>query len=427
MRALWFLVGLALPAVATAETRRTASEVTVRKRPGEKAAAVAVVPAGTDLDVVREEGRWVVVRVKGAEGYVTRTSFVAAPSAAPAPSAWSASRRTDAGPVLALYVDVTAASGALRADRSTKAAVLATLPKGARIAVVDGTSDPGWIQARDDQGRAGWIARAEVESGASAAVTETQPDELSTFARGPARPLELRVFAGVGFRSLGMDLTSNSAGGLTNYLVDADSIAGSIEVDALLRSAGAWIVGFDGTAETSIASPGIDYPGPTSTAGKVPFRTVRGEVGVRGGRRFRDSIELALRVAGHYDAFLPDDVDNAGMLPRERLLGATVGARLELRPPTSRFGAVVRSDVLVIGSRAQTPGLEDGTASTARAVWGGVTVRIAATRRWTVFGAYDFSRMSTTWSGMSTRQPGVTSTHRVDTAQVVQLGIGAAI
>jgi hypothetical protein len=115
------------------------------------------------------------------------------------------------------------------------------------------------------------------------------------------------------------------------------------------------------------------------------------------------------------------------MLPRERLLGATAGARVELRPPTSRFGAVLRTDVLVVGSRAQTPGLEDGTSSTAHAVWGGVTVRLAVTRRWTVFGAYDFARMSTTWSGMSSRQPGVTSTHRIDTAQVAQLGVGAAL
>lgn len=427
MRALWFLVGLALPAIATAETRRTAVEVTVRKRAGEKAAAVAVVPAGTDLEVVREEGRWVVVRVKGADGYVTRTSFVAALAAAPASSAWSAARRSDAGIELSLYVGVTAASGSLHAERSATSPVVATLARGARIAVVDAGSDPAWIQGRDDQGHAGWIARREVTDGAPATLDVREPEVAAKFVGAPARSLELRVFAGVGFRSLGMDLTSNSAGGLTNYLVDADSVAGTLEMDALLRPAGAWLVAFDGTAQTSVASPGIDYPGPTSAAGKVAFRTVSGELGARAGRRFRDAIELAIRVAGHYDAFLPRDVDNAGMLPRERLLGATAGARLELRPSRSRFGAVVRADVLVFGARAQTTGLEDGTSSTAHAAWGGVTIRIAATRRWAVFGAYDFARMSTSWSGMSTRQPGVTSTHRVDTAQVVQLGVGAAL
>lgn len=422
MRALWFLVGIALPALAVAETRRTAVEVTVRKRAGEKAAAVAVVPAGTELDVVREDGRWVVVRIKGVEGFVTRTSFVPASGPAPAPSAWSA------GVDLALHVDVTAASGALHGDRSATSAVVATLARGARIAVIDGSSDPEWIQGRDEQGHTGWIARRDIASGAAAVASEPRDLEpAAAFQTAPVRSLELRVFAGVGFRSLGMDLTSNSAGGLANYLVDADAVVGTLDVDAVLRPAGAWLVGFDATTQTSAASPGIDYPGPTSAAGKVGFRTVSGELGVRAGRRLRDAIELAVRIAGHYDAFLPRDVDNAGMLPRERLLGATAGLRLELRPSRSRFGAVVRADVLVVGSRAQTTGLEDGTSSTARAAWGGVTVRVAATRRWSVFGAYDFARMSTTWSGMSTRQPGVTSTHRVDTAQVVQLGIGASL
>ena len=308
--------------------------------------------------------------------------------------------------------------------------MLATLPRGARIEVVDATSEPGWIHGRDEEGHDGWIARSEVTDGAAPAAATTDPRgdvAAPTFHAAASRSLELHIGAGIGFRSLGMDLTSNSAGGLTNYLVDADSVAATLDIDALLRPSGAWIVGFDGVAQTSVSSPGIDYPGPTSAAGKVAFRTIAGELGVRAGRRVRGAIELAVRVGGHYDAFLTREVDNAGMLPRERLLGATVGARVELRPPTSRFGAMLRADVLAFGSRAQTPGLEDGTSSTAHAVWGGVVVRLAVTRRWMVFGAYDFARMSTTWSGMSSRQPGVTSTERIDTAQIAQLGVGAVL
>lgn len=430
MRSLWLIVAVLVPALAAAETRRTTVEVTVRKRAGEKAAALVVVPAGTELEVVREDGRWVVVRIKGVEGYVTRTTLALPPGEAAAPPAWSAGRRTEGGLVLALYVDVTAPSAVLRADRSSTSAVLATLPRGARIEVVDATSEPAWIHGRDAEGRDGWIARSEVTNGAApaAATPDAQRDGAApAFRAAASRSLELRVGAGIGFRSLGMDLTSNSAGGLSNYLVDADAVAATLDVDALLRPSGAWLVGFDGVAQASSSSPGIDYPGPTSAAGKVAFRTVTGELGVRAGRRVRGAFELAVRIAGHYDAFLTRDVDNAGMLPRERLLGATVGARVELRPPASRFGAMLRADVLAIGSRAQTPGLEDGTSSTARAVWGGVTVRLAVTRRWRVFGAYDFARMSTTWSGMSSRQPGVTSTERIDTAQIAQLGVGAEL
>ncbi len=430
MRTTWLLVGFLVPALAAAETRRTTVEVKVRKRAGEKAEALAVVPAGTDLEVVREDGRWVVVRFKGTEGYVTRSTLSEPPpSSAPPAPAWSGGRRTETGLELALYVEITAPTAVLRAERATTSNVLATLARGARIAVLDATSEPAWIHGRDDQGHDGWIARGDVTDGSAPAAETTDPRGAVTapvFHSAPPRALELGAAAGVGFRSLGMDLTSNSAGGLTNYLVDADSVAATLGVDALLRT-GAWFVGFDGAAQTSVSSPGIDYPGPTSAAGKVAFRTVTGDVGVRAGRRVRDAIELALRLGGHYDAFLPRDVDNAGMLPRERLLAATIGARVELRPRTSRFGAVIRTDVLAVGSRAQTPGLEDGTSSSASAIWGGVTVRLAVTRRWMVFGAYDFARMSTAWSGMSSRQPGVTSTHRIDTAQLVQLGVGAEL
>lgn len=431
MRISWLLIGMAIPTLAAAETRKTTTQVTVRKRAGEKAAAVVVLPAGTAVDVVREEGRWVLVRVKGGEGYVTRTNLDLPPTTEPGPApAWSAPRRTNGALALDLYVQVTAAAGTLRTTHATTSPALATLPRGARLAVVDGTSDPAWLRGRDDQGRDGWIARAEISDGTVHAAADADPraaEPTSTFRRRATRSLELRGSAGLGYRSLGMDLTSNSDGGLTNYLVDANAVAAAVELDATLRPAGPWLVGFDGSFQTSVSSPGIDYPGPTSAAGKVPFETVAGEIGVRAGRRVRTAFDLSLRLAGHYDAFLPRDVENAGMLPRERLAGATIGARVELRPPTSRFAATLRTDVLVFGKRAQTPGLEDGTSSTARAVWGGLTVHVAITARWAVFGAYDFARMSTSWSGMSTRQPGVTSTHRIDTSQLVQLGIGAEL
>jgi hypothetical protein len=54
-------------------------------------------------------------------------------------------------------------------------------------------------------------------------------------------------------------------------------------------------------------------------------------------------------------------------------------------------------------------------------------MRYALWHRIAVFGGYDFSRASTEWSGMSVRQPGVTRTRRVDTAQLVQLGISTAL
>jgi hypothetical protein len=114
------------------------------------------------------------------------------------------------------------------------------------------------------------------------------------------------------------------------------------------------------------------------------------------------------------------------MLPRERLLGATIGARIEIVPPRSRIAVTARFDVLAIGSRAQTPGLEDGQSSTAHALWGGLSVRY--TLGWlSPFVALDFGRATTTWTGMSVREPGVTNAQRVDSTQLVQLGISAEL
>jgi hypothetical protein len=143
--------------------------------------------------------------------------------------------------------------------------------------------------------------------------------------------------------------------------------------------------------------------------------------------RGEEHSDLALRGGVHYDAFLAANVDNAGMLPRERLLGATLGARVDIAPDRSRVAIPARFDALVVGGRAQTSGLEDGSASTARALWGGATMRYALSQRFAVFGGYDFGRASTEWTGMSVRQPGATRTRRVDTAQLVQLGISTSL
>ena len=355
----WVLVVLAsMAAVAAADPRHTTEAVTLRKKPGEKEAVVAKVPANTSVTVLGEEGRWLRVRAGGNEGYVMRTSVSDDSPAPDASPKWGA----NPPPVL-----------------------------GKQAEAVAGTAD----------------------------VT------AATYTRPAPRHLELRGELGLGYRSLGMDLTSNAEGGLTNYLVDADAAAVGFDGTGTLRLAGSVFAGFDARAQISMSSPGIDYPGPTAAAGKIPFDTFALDVGARAGVRVRD-VDLALRAGGHYDAFLPKSVDNAGMLPRERLLGLAVGARADFAPVHSRFGASARFDILALGSRAQTPGLEDGTSSTAHALWGGLTVRYALGRL-APFAGYDFGRATTSWTGASVREPGVTNAHRTDTTQLLQLGIGGEL
>lgn len=453
MRRLAVLCAYAVVASVTpahAGARRTLEAVALRKKPGEKEAVVARLPAGAEVTVLAIDGRWLRVRASGVEGYVARTT-VSAPEDADADAAaltghWSAGRRAGGRMAGELFIDVVVDRAALRAEPRPDAAQLVALGRGARLTVVDAASDPAWIHARDPAGHDGWIGRAEIDNGASSVVvtgadlrgierSETgsrapRGIERSRDDRGAApapRRLVLRADLGIGFRALGMDLTSNAEGGLTNYVVDAGAVATTLDADAVLRPGGAWLAGADARVSASDSSPGIDYPGPTAPPGKIPFRTFASDAGVRLGARLERAFDVALRTGIHYDAFLPRSVANAGMLPRERLLGATLGARVDIAPERSRFTVTARFDAMVIGGRAQTAGLQDGTSSAAHALWGGLTLRHALGHRLAAFGGYDFGRATTEWSGMSARQPGVTRTRRVDTAQLVQLGISAEL
>jgi SH3-like domain-containing protein len=427
-------VAVASVTLAYGEPRRTLAVVSLRAKPGERASVVARLPANTVVNVLGIEGRWLRVRANSVEGYLTRTTVSAPPAAGVAPAAqWSAARKVDGKMMSALFVEVVAAKATLRTEPRPDAAPVIELARGERLVVVDATSDPAWIHAHDPAGHDGWIGRPEIDNGASAVVVTGADLRGLGLAREvasspeTARAPAMRAELGLGFRTLGMRLTSNAEGGLANYVVDADAVAETLALDVVRRAKRNLFVAADLRASASESSPGIDYPGPTGPAGKIAFRTLAGDLGVRVGTRARGVFDLALRVGGHYDAFLASNVRNAGMLPRERLLGATLGAQIDIAPAQSRFTVSARFDALVLGTRKQTSGLEDGTSSTARALWGGLTMRYALARRIAVFGGYDFARASTTWSGASIRQPGVTGTRRIDTAQLVEIGLSTAL
>ncbi|MBK7534759.1 MAG: SH3 domain-containing protein [Myxococcales bacterium] len=441
-----------------ASPRRVTSATTLRKKPGEKEPAVAELAVGTVVEVLGEQGRWLRVRFGKAEGFITRTT-VSEPDP-PVPAAregagaggegksssrgWSAARRRaeGGGEGASLLAEVASATAVLRAEPSDRSASVAELARGAHLAVLDATDVPGWANVRDDQGRTGWIARAALvnsvasvvestgESAARSASSADGHDDAAPrggYVRRARPPLLLRADLGLGYRAVAMELSSNASGGLSNYLVDADAAALTLNADAELRVSARLFAAADARLQVSSSSPGIEYPGPTSAPGKIPFRTFAAVANVRAGVRAQSGLALAVRVGARYDAFLPEDVENVGMLPRERLAGATVGLHAELVPARSRFGAALRFDALLLGGRQQTPGLEDGASSTARAFWGGLTLRYELSSHLAMFVGYDFERATTRWSGTSVRQAGVTGTRREDTAQLAQLGVTAAL
>lgn len=360
---------LALAAsTAAAEPRRTTTRVTLRAKPGERQAAIVTVPAGVVVTVLEEQGRWLRVRVgankKAKVGWLTRTT--------------------------------------LTADSDAPAAVDDRFPS------------PAW----------GAVTTAPSTAVASPRVrAPTQPvRDVQALRRGVA----LSATASLGYRSLDMRFASDGGSGLANYLVTADAGIAGLDVDVVARPARMIVVGADARVRASYSSPGLAYSGPTLPPGDIPFSIIELDGGVRGGWR-RGAIEVALRAGVHYGAFLADDVDNPGRLPRERLLGATAGGAITIAPRRSRVRVDVHGDVLVAGDRKQTPGLEDGMTNDARALWVGAALRYRLAPRWSALGAFRVSRATTSWQGPSVRQPDVTTADRVDTSQILELGVAAEL
>lgn len=428
------------------ETRKTLEEVVVRAKPGEKQAAVATLPAGTEVIIDAERGRWYRVRAGKVVGYLARTTLTepataavveppptdAASDAPSEPTTTSGARWGRSGPsttqASSLRAEVTAPS-ALRADPALDGAVVAEVARGAVVAIVDANKVVGWVRARDEHGAEGWIQLGHLGNGSAAivleepgATTNRSPERASTVTwRGDEAAL--RVHAGLGYRVLGMDFSSTGGGGLSNYVVTAEAGALDLDVDVVGVRIGKLSFAIDGNLEVSRSSPGIEYVGPSRPGGNIPFSTFDVDGGVRARYRVRRMFELAARTGIHYDAFIAKDVDNVALLPRESLLGATLGARVEIAPAGSRFGATLHVDTLLFGTRRQTPGLEDGNPDVVRATWAGMNVRIGLARHFSLSGGYDFGRVTTQWSGMSVRTPGVTNARRVDSSQLVQVGL----
>jgi uncharacterized protein YgiM (DUF1202 family) len=435
---------------ASTEPRTTIEAVVVRKKPGEKEAVAGNLPAGTEVRIEGELGRWMMVRAGSVAGFVMRTQLTGptpatdttafAPQPAPAPTVttrkWG--KRDPDQPIGDQLAVFASADSVLRSDAKPEASEIARVAAGARLVVLDAAEVAGFIRVRDDEGREGYVARAQVGNGAIASALSaptlqapivrregTQPERQATPPLQQARSLALRLDAGIGYRVLGMDFTSNG-NRFANYLASASAAAAEADLDVMLH-ARRLVIGVDAQLGASRSSPGIDYFGPTAPPGRVTFSTLSLDAGVRVGVRARRVFVVAARAGAHYDAFMTSSLENAPMLPRESLLGATLGARADIVPPASRVSATVHFDALAFGRRRQTSGLEDGADHTARAVWAGVTARFAFGRRFALLGAYDFGRATTEWSGMSTRDPTVTSARRVDSTQLVQIGLSIGL
>ncbi|RMH39524.1 MAG: hypothetical protein D6689_16280 [Deltaproteobacteria bacterium] len=386
------------------ETVRARGAATLHAEAAESSAVVVVAEPGATMDVLERRGRWLRVRVMGADGWVTRTSIASPnePRAQPARRRW-AQRRTDQW-----------------RPEDARSPERATADEGGR----------GWAGTARDRFAPAAPAPASGRSTPMSADRTPDPPDLA-HDRAALPRWTLATSASVGFLAMSMDLTTNIEAGLGNYVVAANAAAASGEVSARYALTPRWLVGADARYAFGVSRPGIHYePSAGGPAGDVAFATheVRGaaEVGASFGDAARP-IDVLARGGYLYRALLVDDIDNVAHMPSESLRGAIVGAGVRAYRVAGDVNARVDVDALAGGTRAQTQNLEDGTEPSVSAVW--VTARmdtaLAAGMRLTL--GYRFERATTRWSGPSRRVPDAMDAVRTDTAHLVTAGVSLTL
>lgn len=432
------------PAARGIDARTTIEAVVVRKKPGEKQAAAGELPAGTEVVIEREQGRWLRVRAGRITGYVTRTT-VTAPSAAPealavsnAPSSaqesgsqlavvspvdatsrpatirpatsWRAvrDRETTKATRTALFATVTAPASALRSGPALEADQVAKADKGDRLIVLDARGTPGWVQVRDTDGHDGWVSQRELGNGTEmvasiddGAPVRRAPEIVAVAGVEPRRSWSLRIGAGAGYRALASEVMSRATDAPADQRTSDGGSVAEVAIDALARPVRSFSVGVDARIEV----------------GRSATAATRGlDVGLRAGGRPGQMFELSLRVGARSESSV-----SALMGAGERLSGATIGGRVDVTPARSRVTATLQVDSLIGGTWKH-----DLTESKARALWAGMTIRVRLVRGLSLHTSFDLGRATTTWSQMSMSAE-TTPVRRIDTTQVLQFGLAGEL
>ena len=224
---------------------------------------------------------------------------------------------------------------------------------------------------------------------------------------------------------MGMEFASNGAAELGNYSVSAPAATAVVAMQVpLLPTASRIVVALDSEYRLTYSSPGVHYQNAGGADGDISFSMHEVHAGGQVGLRLANkTFTVAARAGYHYSTFVVDDVDNPGRMPREHLQGLRLGGRAHFAPQSSAFVLRGGFDMLANGSRNQTPGLEDGTESTAGAWWAFAGFDYPVTEHINMSARYSYERATTDWTGQSTRQPDVSEASRSDQSHLLYAGI----
>jgi hypothetical protein len=308
-------------------------------------------------------------------------------------------------------VEVAVAKTKLRSKPSKKGKSVHKVKKGVSLVVLD--EKKGWMLVEDPDGEQGWIKKTEIfEAG-----------------NRPARQIDLT--ARVGFERMAQVFRSDGNGALAGYDVAAASAQISVRADYVQKYQKSYLIGADLRYDLGKSTPGIRYATETAAA-DIPYTTHDVQAAALIGYDFHHKTGAAAfgRLGYHYGLFqvsnVGDFTKNLAHLPSETLAGVTLGVAAEAPRLSDKVGAHLVVDYMVMGKRAQTVGLEDGSVSTANAAWGAASVDYQWKPDMSIDIGYQYEYSKTVWTGAvpaSMRGTNATEAARKDTSHALLIGL----
>lgn len=343
----------------------------LRQLPGETSPKLAQLRVGMRVQVLGRKDRWLRAKHRGKLGWIPRTT-----AEPPAP------------------------------DRAPRRVRPIERWRGGAIQVA------GAVKQVDDTARShadDAPTTARTRAPASAPVVEA--DHAANYLV-PRRRARMR--AGLGASSFGVEFRSDGQTELAAYRISATAVAAGASGE-LSIPLGPISLGVDAAYVVAVGAPGIRYRDGAESLEPVGFSLQDVDAGLVVGAPLPvgRGIRVSARAGWHFTWLHVDEVDNPGLLARERLTGVTLGGRLETSPGRNLL-ARAGADVLVGGDRDQTPGLEDGAQASESAAWFSLALGYLIARRSAIEGGYRLGWASTRWTGASPRQPDVMSARRSD-------------
>ncbi len=245
----------------------------------------------------------------------------------------------------------------------------------------------------------------------------------SLLPRSEPPPFSLKLGAYLGGALVGR---SFSADNMDQADYDTSAVAGvtSFAGDFRARVSGPWHAGVDGNFTMLAGVLGLDFDPAVADARDIGnFVQHRTEIGGKFGFENERFSALA-RVGGLIEIFYINDLLNDAAIPRERLISGTVGLHLEARP-MRKLVLGLRSDVLLLGTLAQTGGREDGDFDGlgGLAVIGELNASYQLLKQVHLHAGARFDQLSPSWTGASVRAQGVNGASRTD--RVIRFVLGA--